>query len=235
MLIDLHAHSGFSKCCKADGETVLKATKDRGIDGVILTNHYTKIYLTDGITPLQLAEQYIREYYEVKKIGERLGLKVFFGVEISAEKCNSHLLLYGVEPEFLLKHAEIYDYELKDLYELAHKNNAILIQAHPFRWNINSLQNLDYLDGIEANCHMKCEGPHLEEVAKIAKENNKLLTCGGDFHYDSPRPKCGAYLPEDINDTKDVIKYLQEQNEFTLCVQVGKGEGDFVDFTFKKN
>ena len=70
MLIDLHAHSGFSKCCKADGETVLKATKDRCIDGVILTNHYTKIYLTDGITPLQLAEQYIREYYEVKKVGD---------------------------------------------------------------------------------------------------------------------------------------------------------------------
>ena len=41
MLIDLHAHSkGISRCCQIDGKDMVLVTKNAGMDGVILTNHY---------------------------------------------------------------------------------------------------------------------------------------------------------------------------------------------------
>ena len=36
---------------------------------------------------------------------------------------------------------------------------------------------------------------------------------GGDFHNDSPRAKCGVYLPDDISDIKDIVFYLKSTNE----------------------
>ena len=49
MLIDLHAHSsGISKCCRIPIERVIKEAKRVGLDGIVLTNHYQKNYVTDG-------------------------------------------------------------------------------------------------------------------------------------------------------------------------------------------
>lgn len=235
MLIDLHAHSALSKCCKIDGKDNLIISKEVGIDGLVLTNHYDKKYLIND-DKLEFAKRYINEYYYVKSCADKLGLKAFFGIEVTMSKNdNVHVLVYGVQPEFLLKYPDLYDYKLEDLFNLVHMNNGILVQAHPFRNNIDMLQDLNYLDGIEANCHTKKEGPQLEKVFRIAYENNKLLTCGGDFHNDAPRAKCGIYLPNNIEDIKDIVKYLKEEKQYKLCVQLGKELSTVIDFTYNKN
>lgn len=234
MLIDLHAHSALSRCCKIDGYDNLIVARENGMDGFVLTNHYDKSYLVNN-DKLEYANRYINEYYYVNDCAKKLGLKAYFGVEVTMSKHNDvHVLVYGIKPEFLLKYPDLYDYTIEELYKLVHKYDAILIQAHPFRKNINVLLDLNYLDGIEANCHTKNEGPHLELVSKIAKDNNKLLTCGGDFHNDDSRAKCGLYLPDDINDTLDIVKYLKENNQITLCVQEGKEQSSVIDYCFIK-
>ena len=49
MLIDLHAHSsGISRCCKIPAPKVLEISRDLGLDGIVLTNHYQKSYVKDG-------------------------------------------------------------------------------------------------------------------------------------------------------------------------------------------
>lgn len=49
MLIDLHTHSsGISKCCRIPFDEVLNETKKAGLDGIVLTNHYRKNYVTDN-------------------------------------------------------------------------------------------------------------------------------------------------------------------------------------------
>ena len=232
MLIDLHAHSALSRCCKIDGKATLLVAKENGMDGFVLTNHYDRSYLIND-DKIEYAKRYINEFYYVKKCGLQLGMKVFFGVEVTLEKHNKvHVLLYGVEPEFLLDYPDLYDYELKDLYKLAGDNNAILVQAHPFRNNRDVLLDLSYLDGIEANCHTINEGPHLKLVSSIALENNKILTCGGDFHNDSPRPKCGVYLPDFFVNINEVVSYLKNTEELLLCVQEGKTPDTVIDYLF---
>ena len=72
MLIDLHAHtSGISTCCKAAYPEILCLTKEEGIDGIALTNHYKSAYLKGG-TPAELAARYIAEYESTKKLGEEM-------------------------------------------------------------------------------------------------------------------------------------------------------------------
>jgi predicted metal-dependent phosphoesterase TrpH len=234
MLIDFHAHSALSRCCKIDGKDALLVAIENGMDGFILTNHYDRCYLIND-DKSEYATRYINEYYYVKEWADKLGVKAYFGVEITmAKHDNVHILLYGINPEFLLEYPDLYDYELKDLSELAHKYNSILIQAHPFRNNCNVLQDLNYLDGIEANCHTIKEGPHLELVSNIAKEYKKILTCGGDFHNDASRAKCGVYLPEDLNNIMGIVNYLKQENEIKLCVQLGKSQETVIDYIFSK-
>ena len=234
MLIDLHAHSALSRCCKIDGRDNLIMSKELGMGGFVLTNHYDKSYLIND-DKLEYANRYINEYYYVNNCAKELGLKAYFGIEVTMSKHNDvHVLVYGVKPEFLLEYPNLYDYTIDELYNLVHQYNAILVQAHPFRKNIDVLLDLNYLDGIEANCHTKNEGPHLSLVSKIAKDNNKILTCGGDFHNDAPKAKCGVYLPDDIEDTLDIVKYLKETNEIKLCVQESKEDSSRIDYIFVK-
>lgn len=220
MLIDLHAHSkGISRCCKGDADHILEVTKNIGIEGIVLTNHYDKSYVINN-DAYGFAEKYVEEYYYIKSLGEKYGLKVFFGIEVTMDKHNNiHMLIYGVNEEFVLKYPNLYDYTQEELYKIVKDNNGILVQAHHKRKGIDVLLEIKYLDGIEANCHPRYDGPHIEEFSKLAKNYNLLLTCGGDYHADSNRAKCGIYLPDDIKETLDIVDYLYKTDKIRLCIQ----------------
>ena len=234
MLIDLHAHSALSRCCKIDGIENLKVAKQYGMDGYVLTNHYDKSYLIND-DKIEYANRYINEYYYVKEGSKDLGIKVFFGIEITMARHNNiHMLVYGVDPEWLLEYPDLYDYDIKDLCELVHSYGAILVQAHPLRKNINVLLDTKYLDGIELNSHTIKEGPHTKEILDIAKKNNLLVTSGGDFHNDAPRAKCGVYLPDNITDIKEIVEYLKITNEIKMVVQETKEYDSVKEVIYKK-
>ena len=233
MLIDMHAHSaGISKCCKIDGENMLLVSKAKGINGVVLTNHYDKSYIT--VDEKELAKRYVDEFYYVKECGIKHDMKVFFGIEVTMAKHNNvHMLIYGVDCDFLLKYPNIYEYEQKDLYELVKQYGGILVQAHPLRKGKNVLLNLDYLDGVEINCHPLYVGSHLGCLSDLAISNKLILTCGGDFHNDTRRVKCGVYFPDELNDIKDVVSYLNDTKSIELCIEEPDSEKTY-NYTYKK-
>ena len=234
MLMDLHAHSqGISRCCKIDGKDMVVLTKNTGMDGVVLTNHYDKSYLINGDAK-EFAERYVNEYYYVKESAKNLDFKVFFGVEVTLAKHNNvHMLVYGVEPEFVLKYPNLFDYTLEELFTLVHDHKGILIQAHPLRKGINVLLDLNYLDGVEVNCHPLYDETHLDFLATLAKDNKLILSCGGDFHNDTHRPKCGVYLSDEINDSLELVDYLKQASTIKLCVQE-VGEFNAFDYLYHK-
>lgn len=135
------------------------------------------------------------------------------------EQYAVHLLLYGVDEEFVLNHPMMFGYSQEKLYGLVKESGGILIQAHPFRGNVNRLLDLRYLDGVEVNCHPMYEETHLAELSGIAARSGGLLTCGGDYHADTHRPRCGVYLPDHIQSTKEIKEYLCSADSFKLCVQ----------------
>ena len=220
MLIDLHGHSkGISRCCRADGKDIVLAAKEVGLDGIVLTNHYEKSYVVDGDS-LDLAKRYAAEYEYVKQCGQNVGINVFFGIEVTMDKCmNAHLLVYGVNPEFVINYPNVYEYTQEELYKLVKKHNGILVQAHPLRWSMDGMLDPKYLDGVEINCHPSHTGTFIKEISKAAFDNNLILTCGGDYHADIYRTKCGVYLPDNVESIKDIVDYLKFSDTIGLCVQ----------------
>lgn len=235
MLIDLHSHtSGISTCCWQDASFIVNETKKTGIDALVLTNHYQIDYV-EGVDALAFAQKYVDEYYHTKQFGEKMGVKVFFGVELTVENCRrAHLLIYGVDTDFVLKFPDIYNYPQKDIYELVRKNDGLLIWAHPFRGGYNDTVDLKYIDGVEINCHPKYKSTYFYELLKIAVDNNLLLTCGGDYHADTPyRPKCGVYVPDSIRNSNELINYLK----ISECLRILKQEpfsDEITEFSFNK-
>ncbi len=219
MLIDLHAHSsGISRCCRIPYEQVLEQTLDNGMDGIILTNHYQKSYFKDGSLD-EFVEKYIYEFVAAEQYGKVIGCRVFFGIEVTMELYpNVHMLIYGLGPDFLRRYPNLFDCSQKELYELVKSNNGVMVQAHPFR-NGTTVLDTDFLDGIEINCHPLYKNSFSDEILRIAKENSLIVTCGGDFHADTYRPKCGMYLPDEIKDNSGLRSYLLSSTEKKLCVQ----------------
>ena len=212
---------------------MVQVVLDNGMDGIILTNHYDKNYVQNNDS-LSFAKKYIAEYHSVKEYGFKIGVKVFFGIELTMAKHNNvHMLIYGVSEEWLLQHSDIFDYTQKELYESVKKEGGILVQAHPFRRGKDVLLDLSLMDGVEANCHPLYDGTYLERLSIIAHNNNLLLTCGGDFHADTHRPKCGVYLPDNLTTTKEIVVYLQEKQMISLCVQEA-GMMRIFDYEFVK-
>lgn len=219
MIIDLHAHSsGISRCCRISCEGAVDKAIEVGLDGMVLTNHYQRSYLENTDTN-EFVEKYIGEFLKAKEYGETKGFKVFFGIEVTMEQDPKiHMLVYGVPFEFLRENPKVFALSQSELYTLVKSYGGILVQAHPFR-NGAGVLDVNYLDGIEINCHPKYEHTFADKLIDMARENKLQLTCGGDFHNDTYRPKCGIYVPDSISDSIELGKFISKKRETVLYVQ----------------
>lgn len=235
MLVDLHAHSsGISRCCRIPYDAVIRAAKDAGLDGIVLTNHYQKSYVKDG-DALAFAKRYTEEFRLARAYGDSVGFKVIFGAEITMERYGgAHLLLYGITEEFIEQHPDLYEFTLDEMRDAikAFDPKAAMVQAHPYRASKNLLPT-EYLDGIEVNCHPLYSNSYFDDMVAIALENKLILTCGGDYHADTYRPKCGVYLPDRISDSSKLAHYLLDAPALTLLVHEPNTDAPY-EFEWKR-
>ena len=219
MLIDLHAHtSGISKCCRIPAPEVLRIAKENGIDGIVLANHYQKSYVKD-MTVADFASKYIEEYAYTKSLADEMGMKIFFGIEVTMSKCDdAHVLVYGLTPVFLREYPDLFDYTLEELYKLVRVRGGALVHAHPYRHGKDVL-DLDYLDGVEVNCHPLYDDTHCNRLYEVAKNAGVMLTCGGDYHADTNRANCGTYIPDSISDSIAIGEYIRSTDEIRFLMQ----------------
>ncbi|MBR2343590.1 MAG: PHP domain-containing protein [Clostridia bacterium] len=219
MLIDMHAHtSGISHCCLGDAERIVRDARAVRIDGILLTNHYCKSY-DEGGDGLALAERYTEEYRHTKSVGEAEGLRVFFGIEVTMERLDFlHLVVLGVGEDFPLRHPLMFDYDLPALRRAVDGDGGLIIQAHPYRrYNYPLVDEL--IDGMELSCHKLYCGTHKDEILSLLRGRNKILTVGGDYHADAGRPPCGAYIPNEITDTRALASFLKEAREYEILIE----------------
>lgn len=233
MLIDLHAHSsGISKCCRIPYTEVIDRALAAGLDGIVLTNHYQNSYVCDGKLT-EFVEAYIAEYVRAAAYGETVGCKVLFGIEVTMELYPKvHMLIYGVEPDFLRICPTVFDCTEKALYALVKAHGGILVQAHPFRGGTTVLDPA-YLDGIEINCHPKYKTTEQERLTAIAAEHGLLVTVGGDYHADTYRPLCGTYIPDTVTDSVSLGRHLAAADRLRLRIHE-VGETEYVETEFVK-
>ena len=190
LLCDMHCHSsGISICCRIPYTQVIDEAKQAGIQAIVLTNHYLKENLINSPDKSWI-DRYIEEYEQAEIYGNSVGVRVFFGVEVTMEfDRRVHMLVYGIAPEELKEFYNLYDMSLPQLSALCRKNGFALVQAHPFRGGTTVLDT-QYLDGIEINCHPAYGNTYSNEVIQIALKNKIAASCGCDYHGDVPyRPK----------------------------------------------
>jgi histidinol phosphatase-like PHP family hydrolase len=219
--IDMHVHTkGVSKCSIVAVKDAIDFKKADGYDGFVLTNHCQSHYYPPS-RHAEYIEGVIEEFERAKAYGAKRGFKVFLGLEVTVfDPFYSDWLLYGVTEAFLRSTPCLYKLTQRELYKLCHDTGVLLVQAHPYRSNTGYCEDMkpgyaDALDGLEINC---THGDFLtkDKVLRWAKERGKLVTCGMDYHGPSDRVKGGTFLPDWVNTSVDIAKYLKETSQTEL-------------------
>ena len=182
-----------------------------------MTNHYDKSYVCDGDCAT-FARRYIDEFRVARAYGDAVGCRVLFGAEVTMANYEGvHILIYGVDECFVEENPCLFDLSQEELYRIVKNVGGIVVQAHPFRGKKNLLDPR-FLDGVEINCHPLYGKSDFSDMLTFAKENNLILTCGGDYHADTYRPKCGVYLPDHLKNNVEIGRYLLDVESLRLCI-----------------
>ena len=131
---ETHLHTApVSKCARSSVRAYLELYKKLGYDGVFVTNHFIDGNINaDRSRPYEeLIEFYCSDYEEALRIAPEIGIKAFFGIELSYG--GTDFRVYGLDKEGLLAHPEIKDMKKSDELKLFMDSGALVIQAHPFR------------------------------------------------------------------------------------------------------
>ena len=216
-LYETHVHSlTGSACGQCTPQEIVKAYKQAGYAGLILTDHFIN---GNTSVPRELdwetrMNMYYDAYLDAKEEGEKLDFDVFFGIEHHYGK-GKEILIYGIDLDFLLAHPELNTARIEEYADLVHEYGGILVHAHPHRMRDYIVPDIapryDVCDGIEVY-----NASDTDEVNELAVQDaltlNKLMTSGGDVHRVIDEPKlgrAGVGFERRLKDGKDFVNALK--------------------------
>lgn len=223
---ETHLHTWpVSACARFNVRDNLEFYKKTGYDGVFITNHFLDGNICLDVRQKPYEEQinfYFTDYEEGLKIGEELGIKVFFGVELSY--LGTDFLIYGLSKEWFLTHPEIMEMKKSEELSFLMSEGALVIQAHPYR-------ERGYIDHLRlfprcvhgAEVINACETDLSNDMAKVYAESYGLLkTAGSDNHWGSEKKTLAGMSSETpLRDEADFIDRVKNNKMelFTLEVK----------------
>ena len=221
-LYETHLHTcQGSACGRSEGKLYPQLYKDLGYDGIFITDHF---FGGNTAAPREgdwkhRVDVYMSGYEDARSEGEKIGLKVFFGIEQGFGP--DEVLIYGLDREYLYEHPDIEKWSRAELYRHAHEAGAAVVQAHPFRERgyISEVKLSPYcVDAVEA-VNLGNE-PYMDLTDTLyGKTLNLPLTAGSDIHKaDNVRPgKASAVeLTEELHSATDYANYLLARKPITL-------------------
>ncbi|MDR2477828.1 MAG: PHP domain-containing protein [Treponema sp.] len=186
-LYETHFHTSLSSACAVSrGADYIRAYKELGFSGIIVTDHF---YNGNTAVPRELpwrewVNRFCRGYEETKEAGERLGLDVFFGWEETFDGCDDYLV-YGLDKDWLLEHPEARSWTRLRQYQAVKASGGCVVQAHPFRQHYyirKVILSSGCVDGVEA----ANAGNHEQSYDALAMRYAQLFgltaTAGSDIH-----------------------------------------------------
>lgn len=206
---ETHLHTTpVSRCAQKSVAENLNFYKSARYDGIFVTNHFLDgNFNYDKSTPYE--EQinfYFSDYEEAAKIGRDIGLKVFFGAELSYY--GTDFLVYGLDKRWFLYHPEIMEMKKTDELALMAANGAFIVQAHPFR----EASYIDHIRLFPRSVHAveirnACRTEFENHMAEIFADSYGLLKIGGsDNHLAEEQPLlCGMECEAPLENEQDFI------------------------------
>lgn len=219
---ETHTHTRpASQCADISPEELVKFYKELSYDGIFITNHFLdgNINLKYRILPYdEQIELYFADYEEAKKAGDKIGLKVFCGVEMSYK--GTDFLVYGLDKSWYLAHSEIMEMKKSEELSFLIENGALVIQAHPFR----EARYIDHIrlfprnvQGIEVLNAQRTEFEN--QMAGIYADNYGLLKfAGSDTHsVGEEYSLAGLEFDTPVEDERDFVEKVKN-NEMKIFV-----------------
>ena len=222
---ETHLHtSPVSRCAKHSVRENLEFYKSLGYDGIFITNHFLdgNINIDKTLPYEEQLEFYCSDYEEGLRLSEEIGIKVFFGVEMSYH--GTDFLVYGLDKAWYLAHPEIMDMTRSELLTFLMESGALVIQAHPFR----QAKYIDHIRLFPNRIHgMEIINANRDErtnrMAAIYAEAYDLLPFAGTDNHRAHRQTKLAGMESDtpVRDEADFIARVmaREMKVFALCLE----------------
>lgn len=205
--IELHAHSHpVSLCSDVSPQELVDIYHKAGFDALALTNHFLSDLLRRGG-----AGAMMKAYEAAKAQAEKYGMMVYLAAEVRFdENCNDYLL-YGVDEEILERTAEFFEQGLEAFVKNGKDERSVLVQAHPFRSNME-LMDASLLDGFEVhNMHAGHNSRPAVALHHAADHHARILTAGTDFHHPTRQVPTAAMRVKKLpKDSFALAKLLKE-------------------------
>lgn len=227
----LHTQEG-SACAHNSGGEMACMAKKAGYAGIIVTDHNWggNTAVNRRLPWEDFVEEFCKGYEGAKKVGDEIGLDVFFGWESGFQ--GTEFLIYGLDKQWLLSHPQIWTASVEEQYALVKAGGGLVVHAHPYREE-NYIPEIrlypDFVDGVEvinaAHSNSRSKGHNNPEYNKrayqYAQEHNLLMTAGSDIH-SIDLLGGGMLFERRLTDIHDFIKAVQNGE----CVALTDGENE---------
>ncbi|MGL5315518.1 MAG: PHP domain-containing protein [Peptostreptococcaceae bacterium] len=215
---DLHVHTKeISPCGRLSIEYIIDKYMEEGYSGLVITDHmrrgyYRKCKKEDWI---EKTKDFFYSYDRAIEYCKDKDFYIGLGMEISFKNDTNDFLVYGFTKNDFLENEWIIEMDLKEFYN-KFKDKAIIIQAHPHRVKGSTLEDINYLHGIEIYNLNPRHNNNNDITNSIYLNNPSLIATGGsDVHEEEDLCTTGIYTDKKITSDKDLIKIL-ENKEFKI-------------------
>ncbi len=205
---ELHLHTEeTSYCGHVPGAEQARRLKALGYDGFCVTDHLHEGYMSEVSDWQQAVDYHMQGYRAAREEGERLGLKVIFGVEFRFPADERDYLAFGVTEEWLRSHPFPFRCTRQEFFDRYH-NDFLIIQAHPFRYYDECFP--DCVHGIEiCNCNPRHQSDNDKALAFAEQHSGLLRLCGSDVHRDGDEGLSAVFFENLPNDSKELERELR--------------------------
>ena len=209
---ELHAHSKpVSSCGRFTAEEVVNIYLDFGCDTVTLTNHLTLKHKNMFPTVTEAAEYYLSDYYSSVEAAKDKDITVCLGAEIRYDGSANDYLVYGICPDDIEKMFCYVDKDIQTFYRDFKNDKNVIIQAHPFRSNMDP-SPIGLRDGIETfNCHPG-HNSCIPYACRLARDNGLLVSGGSDFHESGRQGTCITRTKAKLNDSYEIAEAIKSKD-----------------------
>lgn len=206
--VDTHVHTKeVSHCGRIDAKTIVNAYKDLGYGGIVITDHFNfyTFKRLEGESWDEKVEKYLLGYRAAKTEGEKVGLKVYLGMEIKTMENDNEFLLYGFDESFLFENENLFLKPIAEIKKIADEKGLVLIQAHPFRIMCHAVPS-EIVHGVEVfNGHFGHNSSN-EMAKKLWEARGGIATSGSDCHDLCAAGNGGIIFPKEPENIADALK-----------------------------
>ena len=223
-LYETHLHAQpISACARVSIRDNLEFYKQKGYTGVFMTDHFVDGNYAREARSLPYDERiryYFSAFKEGKRLGEEIGIEVFYGFEMSYG--GTDFLVYGIDEEWCLVHEDMDKMPKSQLLKLLMAEGGLVIQAHPFR-------EAGYIDHIRlfprcihgTEVFNACRTDFENKLAEQYSENYGLIRfSGSDNHIGADLPRLGGMATE---------APIQSERDFISAVLCGNAKPFIID------